>query len=1137
MDLMSKDASQAFGLGVVESIEHLVNSHDDYLDKRAAMFSVDQPSLSQGNDSLVFEFKIVGNRQSPVVTSIEISAMPEDPSEESFEPSLDISMQAVPRCGCIQFSRDQRCPHSLAAAWWLQEQLGRRGATDVLEFFSSLKIDAYAAGRDLVDQLIDLTTAAKQETPAVEVTRLQWRIGLSHSRYHCPISITAYEQRPRKNGKGWTKGREVRSYDLLRRDFSSHPIDSRIAALVATPSYSFDDDHYCEFEALRMLVGHPNVAWDDANGAPVTVYTSEITLGLVPVEARSSGHDAEDSLDDESEPVECDDVQRDGDANSEAKGRRSTRFRPVMGVSGLRINPHECQVLLGHASPVEPLVVIADQKHDRVVICELRDARATPLIQHLFRSDLGDVLLDSDTASRLVLASAAVNTLVHVELPDQLAGPILEVTAELIFELRPRAGAGLQVSLSMHDPRFNQTITPSQNPEVLTCLNPEGPVRLKRDLAGERKLAEQVVEQFELPRLKQGGAYHYIAETDEQALDLLGRLYAAGESAPRMTWPEGETIRVRSEITPSALRVRVDDRKDWFGLSGSIDLDGHEVLLADLLAAVRERRALVQVGDREFAKISDAFRKRLEQLGDAVIVDRGALRIADAAVPAVQELLGEDVTLDAAARWHDSIARLESLANWTPDKPELLHADLRDYQLDGFRWLARLSRWGVGGVLADDMGLGKTVQAIAVLLQRGNEGPTLVVAPTSVGDNWVRETERFAPSLRPLLYRDSDREQLVENAGANDLVIVSYQLLQRDAERFASRHWHTLVLDEAQFIKNAQTKTSQAIRRLEADWRIGLSGTPLENYLGELWSLFRTLSPGLLGSWERFRTRFADPIERHKDEDRRESLAQLVRPFILRRTKNNVLKELPPRTEVNLQAVLSPAERKLYEDTRISAVAELSGTGIQDLQNGDQRIRTLAWLTRLRQLACHPSLVDSTWRKSSAKLDLFLELVTELRDGSHRALVFSQFVKHLTVIRRSLDEQGISYQYLDGATPAKERQRRVDAFQNGEGDLFLISLKAGGTGLNLTAADYVIHLDPWWNPAVEDQATDRAHRIGQERPVTVYRLVAQGTIEEQILQLHADKRELVGSVLDGTDTAAKLDTKDLIEMIKQGAMS
>ncbi len=863
------------------------------------------------------------------------------------------------------------------------------------------------------------------------------------------------------------------------------------------------------------LTGHANVAWDDGKATPLTVHSAELAFTLDPVEV-------------EDDP--------DEHANGDALGR-TTLFRPRIQVNGIRVDLEQCEVVLGYSSPVEPIVVFADNKSNRLIVCILRDPRGTRMIQHLLRSDLSEVLLDAESAGRFSVGSNSVDSLIRVDLPPELAGPIEPVDAELVLELRPRPGAGLQVSLAMHDDRFRELMVPGQPPDTVSCLAESGPVRLQRDLELERTHANEVIERFELQRLSSDGLFRWVAESDEIALDLLGSLYNGGEHTPRMIWPEGETIRVRGEITPSALRVQIDDGRDWFGLSGSISLDGREVPLAELLAAVRDNRSLVQVGDREFAKISDAFRRRLQQLGDAVVVERGALKVADAAVPAVQELISTDVPLEATARWHESLKRLESLADWTPEKPKHLEATLRDYQLEGYQWLSRLSAWGVGGVLADDMGLGKTVQTLGVLIDRAAGGPALVVAPTSVGDNWVRETERFAPTLSPHLYRDSDRGQLIESAAESDLVIVSYQLLQRDAKRFASRPWHTLVLDEAQFIKNSQTKTSQAIRRVEADWRIGLSGTPLENHLGELWSLFRTISPGLLGSWDRFRNRFADPIERHKDDERRQSLARLVRPFILRRTKDKVLKELPPRTEITLQAEFSKAERKRYEDARIAALAELSGAADDEQQAGQKRIRTLAWLTRLRQLACHPRLVDATWKKSSAKLDLLMSLVEELREEDHRALVFSQFVKHLSVIREALDEQGITYQYLDGATPAKERQRRVDAFQNGEGDLFLISLKAGGTGLNLTGADYVIHLDPWWNPAVEDQATDRAHRIGQERPVTVYRLVAEGTIEEQILALHADKRELVAGVLDGTDRAARMDTEDLIKLIKEGVNS
>jgi superfamily II DNA or RNA helicase len=1113
MDLMSDDAIGAFGLLVAEAAERLVDSHDESFDKRAAMLTVESPVFSREDGRMQFAFKVKGNRQQPVAVSIEVA--PESDNEDQdedfdFSP-LSVSLAAVPACSCEQFKTGQRCPHTLAISWWLQEQLGRRSITDIFEFFGELEVDSVAAGRELVDELLELAEETRGADEADEETCLQWRVGLSNSRYYCPISITPYEQRPRKNGKGWTKGKEVRSYDLLRRDFSKKPLDGRIAALVSNPSYSFEGDHFGEFQALQMLAGHANVAWDDGNATPLAIHSGELVFTLDPVEVEKDPGDHEDA--DELE--------------------RTTQFRPRLQVNGISVDVDQCDLVLGHASPVEPIVVLADKKHNRLVVCALSDPRATRLIQHLVRSDLSEVLLDAESAARFSVGSSAVDSLVRVALPPQLAGPIEPVSAETVFELRPRVGAGLHVALAMHDDRFRELMEPGHAPDIVSCLTAAGPVRLQRDLKVEKTVADGLVEQFELHELSSDGAYRWVVESDERALDLLASLYSGGESTPRLIWPEGESIRVRGEITPSALRVQIDDRRDWFGLTGSISLDGREVPLAELLAAVRDNRSLVQVGDREFARISDTFRRRLQQLGDTVVAERGTLKVADAAVPAVQELISTDVPLEATARWHESIRRLESLADWTPSKPQELNAVLRDYQLEGYQWLARLSKWGVGGVLADDMGLGKTVQALGALVDRADGGPALVVAPTSVGDNWVRETERFAPNLNAHLYRDSDRDELIKAASEGDLIIVSYQLLQRDAKRFASRSWNTLVLDEAQFIKNSQTKTSQAVRGIDADWRIGLSGTPLENHLGELWSLFRTISPGLLGSWDRFRNRFADPIERHKDDERRQSLARLVRPFILRRTKNKVLKELPPRTEITLRAELSKAERKMYEDTRISALAELSGTG-GDEQAGQQRIRTLAWLTRLRQLACHPKLVEKSWKKSSAKLDLLMSLIEELREGEHRALVFSQFVKHLTVIRETLDEQGIDYQYLDGATPAKERQRRVDSFQNGEGELFLISLKAGGTGLNLTGADYVIHLDPWWNPAVEDQATDRAHRIGQERPVTVYRLVAEGTIEEQILELHADKRELVAGVLDGTDRAARMNTDDLIKLIKEG---
>ncbi|MGW8161321.1 MAG: DEAD/DEAH box helicase, partial [Desulfobulbales bacterium] len=382
-----------------------------------------------------------------------------------------------------------------------------------------------------------------------------------------------------------------------------------------------------------------------------------------------------------------------------------------------------------------------------------------------------------------------------------------------------------------------------------------------------------------------------------------------------------------------------------------------------------------------------------------------------------------------------------------------------------------------------------------------------------------------------------------------DVLVTSYTLLQQEAKLLSCIEWQVIVLDEAQAIKNMETKRSRAAMSLNGKFKLLATGTPIENHLGELWNLFNFMIPGLLGSLESFNQRFAIPIERYGDQAARRRLRRFIRPFILRRTKAQVLEELPPRTEITLQVEMDPEELAFYEVIRRQALANLAvddtlpgsrhrqgkTTGIPGGEKNGRvyTARVLAEIMKLRRACCNPKLVVPETDIPSAKLFLFGKVVGELLENRHKALVFSQFVGHLQIIRSFLDQKGVAYRYLDGTTPMKQRQNEVDAFQGGRGDLFLISLKAGGLGLNLTAADYVIHMDPWWNPAVEDQASDRAHRIGQVHPVTIYRLITKHTIEEKIVKLHKDKRDLANSLLAETAISSRISVEELLNLIRE----
>ncbi|MBU5612421.1 DEAD/DEAH box helicase [Geomonas azotofigens] len=736
-------------------------------------------------------------------------------------------------------------------------------------------------------------------------------------------------------------------------------------------------------------------------------------------------------------------------------------------------------------------------------------------------------------------ALAAINSLaavltVHSDIDVASAGQ-LDGDATPHFHLLPyQAGLRLQVLVrpfSDAGPYFRpgaggETVLAEVNGKRLQC---------RRDLKLEEERAAAALAQLTALAESDENEGEWLVPATESALELLIQLQSLGESA-RVSWPQGARFKIKQTVTPGQCKLSVRQAKDYFELAGEVNVNEELALdlrqLVDLARNAQGR--FVELGDGEFIALSSQLRRYLDDLAACADPSGAAFRFHPLAASLFEDFAAAAGEFQADRYWRDQVQRLREAESFRPQLPATLQAELRGYQVEGFNWLNRLAYWGVGACLADDMGLGKTVQALAQILSMAPQGPSLVVAPTSVCLNWDSETARFAPTLNRIVYGGPKRSDLLRALKPLDLVICSYGLLQQDAELLEAVSWQAIVLDEAQAIKNMATKRSQAAMKLQGKFKMVATGTPIENHLGELWNVFRFINPGLLGSLKQFNVRYASPIEKSEDKKARQRLKRLIQPFILRRTKNQVLEELPPRTEITIPVELGMEEAALYEAIRKSALDNLAGVDKVE-GKAELHLKILAEIMRLRRACCNPRLVLPDSTIPSAKLAAFAEIVDELRENRHKALVFSQFVGHLEIIRNYLDGAGISYQYLDGSTPAPVRKERVDAFQAGSGDLFLISLKAGGVGLNLTAADYVIHMDPWWNPAVEDQASDRAHRIGQQRPVTIYRLVAKGTIEEQIVGLHQQKRGLADSLLDESDLSGKVTVEELLALLRIGS--
>jgi SNF2 family DNA or RNA helicase len=551
--------------------------------------------------------------------------------------------------------------------------------------------------------------------------------------------------------------------------------------------------------------------------------------------------------------------------------------------------------------------------------------------------------------------------------------------------------------------------------------------------------------------------------------------------------------------------------------------------LVERMSVARGR--FVPLNDGAYLALTEKLREKIDALARAEhLVDKKG-RAPMALLPALEQWAdGAELAMTDAVR--DKLASLRQALATTPRVPRGLQAELRDYQRDGFLFLARLAQAGLGACLADDMGLGKTVQALALLLARARSGPALVVAPTSVCRNWHDEARRFAPQLRVHALGDAaDRAACLGSVVAGDVLLVSYGLLVVCAEMLVQKRFATIVFDEAHALKNPDTRRAAAARALFGDARVALTGTPVENRLGELHALFDQLAPGLLGARERFERAFASPIAQG-DKHAAAQLRTVVRPFVLRRTKAQVLDELPEKTEITRVVSPSADERAFYEALRRRALERVEKA--TRTAGNRARIDVLAEITKLRRAAIDPRLVGGDEAPAGAKLEVLAEIVRELGEEGHRALVFSQFLEVLDRAGERLAADGVRCVRLDGTMNADARAAAVEAFQSAQADVFLLSLRAGGVGMNLTAADYVIHLDPWWNPAVEDQATDRAHRIGQQRPVTVVRLVTEGTIEEKVLRLHASKRALYSDAI-GETGGARIDLDELASLLLDGA--
>ena len=679
-------------------------------------------------------------------------------------------------------------------------------------------------------------------------------------------------------------------------------------------------------------------------------------------------------------------------------------------------------------------------------------------------------------------------------------------------------------------------------PEELSAEDESGELILIRDAAAEQQVmrffeeAEFTVRGRLMHLHRDEDIWNFVSEVvpalqQHAAVYYSDRFKQAGRKAPRFTG-----------------RVGIDWDLDLLELDLELEgIDPDE--LAEIWQSLQVKRKYHRLRDGSLLSLEGEGIEQFTSLAGALELQPAELQKEKIRLPKFQALhlnqLLRDFGIDAVRESTELSALIRKIrdpAGSDFQLPADLKGLLRDYQKTGFMWLKSLAVYGFGGILADDMGLGKTVQAIAFILSEHQETdprsePALIVAPASLIYNWEAEIEKFAPSLKTVVVAGTkpERRKLLSQLHLADVVITSYPLLRRDSAAYAALTFSSCFLDEAQYIKNPKSQTAQCVRRLNSGKRFALTGTPIENSLTELWSIFQFIMPGYLQSEKKFTEKYGAGVAANPGERRRATaaLAAKVRPFILRRLKEEVLAELPPKLEHRLLSELTREQKTIYL-AYLERLREQAKTQLQDGAFNRSRIQILAGLTRLRQICCHPALFVENYRGKSAKLLQLQELLSEAVGGGHRILLFSQFTGMLQLIKGVLDREGYRYLYLDGAVKTGNRLQMVDSFNRGDAEIFLISLKAGGTGLNLTGADVVIQYDLWWNPAVEEQAAGRAHRIGQKKVVQVIRLLAKDTIEEKIFELQQKKKELIDRVIQPGETflstMSEADIREILEI-------